>query len=174
MIPSPEAASSLDRHGRDGYIGAGLFVGGYHVPEVDAIKLIAGKNQHFIYARLFGVAEVLPHGIGGALVPVGVIEGLLGRQYFHEPAVENVEIVRAADMAVQTDGIELGDHVTTIQTAVDAIRQGNVDQAILARHWNRRFGTVFRERIKPRSLSASQYQCHNVSHAITSIAKQPR
>ena len=147
---------------------------GDHVLEVHPVELIAGEDQHVLDARLLDVAEVLPHGVGRALIPVGVVERLLGGQDLDEAAVERVEGVRAADVAVQADRVELRQHVAAVQAAVDAVRQGDVDQPILARHRHGRLGAVLGQRIKPRALSAAEHQGHNVSHAITSIAKQPR
>ena len=135
-----------------------------HVLEVHPVQLVAGEDQHVLDARLLDVAEVLPHGVGGALIPVGVVERLLGGQHLDEAAVERIEGVGRADVAVQADRIELRQHVAAVQPAVDAVRQGNVDQPILARHRHRRFRAVLRQRIQPRALSAAEHQRNDVFH----------
>ena len=82
------------------------------------------------------VAQVLAHGVGGALVPVvpvvGLVDRLLGGQDLDEAAAEVVEAVRAADVAVQAHRLELREHVDLVDAAVDAVRERNVDQPILA------------------------------------------
>ena len=57
-----------------------------HLAEIHAIELVAREDQHVVDARLLDVPQVLPHGVGGALVPVGVVQRLLGGQDFDEAA----------------------------------------------------------------------------------------
>ena len=164
----PDAAASLLWIGTAEMVtSAPLFsVRGEHLAEVHPIELIAGENQHDFNARLLDVAEVLPHGVGGALVPIGVVERLLGGQNFDEAAVEGVEIVRAADVAVQTDGIELGEQIAAVQTRSDAVRQRDIDQAVLARHGHGRLGTVLGQGIEPGPLPTPQNEGDYISHII--------
>ncbi len=72
---------------------------------------------------------------------------LLGGEDFDEAAVEGVEDIRAADMLVQAGGIELREHVDAVQAAVDAVGDGDVDEAILSGHGNGRFGTDLGQRV---------------------------
>ena len=148
----------MDRHGGDRHVGAGLDVRSEHVLEVHAVELIAGEDQHVVDAGLLDVAEVLPHGVGRALIPVGVVERLLGGQDLDEAAVEGIEGVGRADVAVQADRVELREHVEAVQPAVDAVRQRDVDQPILAGHRHRRLRAVLGQRIQPRALSAAEHQ----------------
>ena len=55
------------------------------------------------------IPHVLAHGVGGALVPMGIILGLLGGEDFHERARlrKVVELVARADVLVQARGVEL-------------------------------------------------------------------
>ncbi len=76
---------------------------GEHLAEVHAVELIAREDQHVVDAGLLQVAEVLADGVGGALVPVGAVERLLGGEDLDEAAAELVEVVRVADVAVQAD-----------------------------------------------------------------------
>ena len=75
---------AIDRHAGDGHVGAGLAVAFHHGREIHAIELIARENQHVIDVGLFQVAKVLPDGVGGSLVPVGVFHRLLGGQNLDE------------------------------------------------------------------------------------------
>ena len=156
----------VDRHGRDGHVGPGLLVRGDHLAEVHPIELVAGEDQHVVDVGLLEVAEVLPHGVGRALVPVGVVDRLLGGQDLDESAVEGVEVVAAADVPVQADRVELGQHVDPVQPAVDAVRQGDVDQPVLAGHRHGRLGADLGQRIEPGPLAAAQDQRECVLHAM--------
>ena len=52
-----------------------------HLLKVHAVKLIARENQHVLDARLLEIAEILPHRVRRALVPLGLaIHRLLRRQ----------------------------------------------------------------------------------------------
>ena len=92
-----------------------------HRPEVHAIELIAGENQNIIELRRFDVAEVLPHRVRRALIPVGVVQRLLSGQQFDESAIERIKGIGAANMAMQAHGVELRQHVNAVQAAVDAV-----------------------------------------------------
>ena len=76
-------------------------------------------------------------------------------------------------MAMEADGIELGQHVDPVQSAVDAVRQGDIDQAILPGHRNRRLGANLRQRIQPRSLPAAQDHGGDVFHADSPARARP-
>ena len=124
----------------------------------------------------FDVPQVLPHGVGGALVPAGVVQRLLGGEDFHEAAVEGVEDVGAADVLVQAGGVELREDVDAVQAAVDAVGDGDVDEAVLARHRHGRLGADLGEGIEPGALSAAEYESDYVSHGLLllSFARRPR
>ncbi len=135
-----------------------------HVGEVHAVELVAGEDEHVVDAGLLDVPQVLPHGVGGALIPAGVVERLLGGKDFHEAAVEGVEDVGAADVLVQAGGVELREDVDAVQAAIDAVGDGDVDEAVLARHRHGRLGADLGEGIEPRALSAAEDQSDDVSH----------
>ena len=120
-----------------------------HVAVVHAVQLVAGQDQHVFHAGLFDVADVLPHGVGRALIPVGPgIRRLLGGQHFDEAAGEVVEAVGPANVAVQAHREELREHVDPVEPAVDAVGQRDVDQPVLGRQRHRRLRADFRERIQ--------------------------
>jgi len=145
-------------------------MGGDHLPKIHPVELVAGEDQHVLDARLLQVAEILPHGVGGALIPVGVGDGLLGGQDLDEAAGEAVEVVASADMAVETDGVELGEHVDAVQPAVDAVRQGNVDQAILRGDGHGRLGTELGQWIESGTPPAAENQSDYVSHELSAAS----
>ena len=158
--------AAVYRDGGDGHVGRGLDVRFEHLLKVHLVQLVAGEDQHVLDTRLLDVAQVPPHGVGGALIPVGVLQRLLRGQHLDETTAERIEVVGRADVTMQADRVELGKHVAAVQPAVDAIRQGDVDQPVFTRHRHGRFGAVFRQWIEPRPLSAAEHQSEHVFHAV--------
>ena len=154
-----------DRHGGNGHVGAALLVRSDHLLEVHAVELIAGEDEDVVDAGLFQVAEVLPHGVGRALIPIRVVQGLLGGQQLDEAAAEGVERIRAADVPVEAHGVELRQHVDAVQAAVDAVGERDVDQPVLSGDRDRGLGAILGQWIEARPLAAAQHQRHDVLHA---------
>jgi hypothetical protein len=46
--------------------------------------------------------------------------------------VELVEVIGLVDMAVEGMGVELGQHIDPVNAGVDAVADGNIDQAIFS------------------------------------------
>ena len=60
--------------------------------EVHPVELIAGEDEHVVVLGLIDVAQVLPHGVGGALVPVLGVERLLRGQNLDEAGAEGSNV----------------------------------------------------------------------------------
>src|SRR5690606_27032396 len=108
-----------------------------------------------------------------SLVPVFFAESLLRRENLNETAVETVELVRLADMPVQADRIELRQQIDAVQSAVDAVRDRDVDDAILARQRHRRLRTILRQRKEPGLFAAAEDQTHHIAHEIRFRSSSP-
>ena len=67
------------------------------------------------------IGEILPDGVGGALIPMCVRRRLLRRENLHEAAREMVELVCAVDVPVERDAVELREHVDAAQARVQAV-----------------------------------------------------
>src|SRR5713226_5194016 len=114
------------------------------------------------------VADILPHGVGGALIPVGRLVGLLGGEDFNKAFAERIELVGVGDVAVQADAQELSQDVDAVAVAVDAIADGNIDQAILPADGNRRLAAQHGERVKTGPAPAAQNQAQDFTvHDVT-------
>ena len=105
---------------------------------------------------------------------VRLLHRLLGGQDFDEAAAEIVEAVRAADVAVQAHRLELREHVDLVDLAVDAVRERDVDQPILAGQRHGRLGAVGRQRQQPRAAPAAQNYRHDVFHGSCLQQLQPQ
>ena len=137
---------ALHRDGGNGQVGLGIDVLLEHVAKIHAVKLIAREDDVIIVRILEEIAQVLPHGIGRALVPARVRGRLLRGEDLDEGARELIEIVRRIDVLVQRGGIELREHVDAAQPGIDAIGDRDIDEAIFARERHGRFRALLGQR----------------------------
>ena len=125
---------------------AELDVFGDQLAEIHAVKLVAAENEQVLEVMGEEMEQVLAHGVGRALVPGGVGEGLFGGQDFHKSAGEMVEFVGLGNMAVEGGGIELGQQINPLQARIDAVGNGDVHQAVFAGQGHGRLAAVPGER----------------------------
>ncbi len=151
------------QHG-DGRIGVRIAVRLHQLPEVHPVQLIAGQDEHIGAPVLDHVADLLADGVGGALIPLGRLVGLLRRQDFDEAAIERIELVRVRNVPVQTDGEELRQDVDAVQSAIDAITDGDIDEPVFAGHGNGRLTAELGQRVQPGAPTAAEDQRENVLH----------
>ena len=121
-----------------------------HQRVVHLVDVVAGQDQHMF--GLFGAngVDVLEHRIRRPLVP-GLGHPLHRRQDFDELAefAGNDGSPAFADVPVEGKSLVLGEDVNVSQVGVDAVGQGDVDDAVLAGKGNCRFGAVASQRKKP-------------------------
>src|SRR5207245_11167738 len=119
---------SADRGGGDRRVGVGLHVLGDNAAEVHAIQLVAAEDDHVFKIVVQEVDQVLANGVGRALVPGGVREGLFGGEDFHKAVGEVIELVRLGDVPVERSRVEVGEQVNLREGGIDAIGDGDVHQ----------------------------------------------
>src|SRR5271157_4669068 len=107
-----------------------LDVGPDHVLEIHPVKLVSRKNQHIVRGFVSEIGDVLAHGVGGALVPRLVLHCLLRGEDLHETPGERIKLVRVVNMSMQAHGVELRENEDAVQTGVDAVGYGNIDESI--------------------------------------------
>ena len=163
----PQARSGLlvDGDPGDRHVGLPRHVGGEHVGVIHPVELITGEDQDVADVRLLEIADVLPDGVGGALVPAGVVERLLGGEDLDEAAAEGVEGVGPADVAVEADGVELRQDIDPLHPAVDAVGEGDVDDPVLPRQRHGGLRAVAGEGIEPRPAATTEDQSQDPLHA---------
>ena len=169
-----EARRLVPLHGddRDGDVGVRRAVGLEHVVEVHAIQPVAAQDQHVSAIVIDEVADVLAQRVGSAAIPVGPLVGLLRREDFDEAPAEGGEFVGVRDVVVEADAEELGEDVQANQAAVDAVADGDVDEAVLARDGDGGDAAVPGQRVQGRPASAAQEEANHVLHRsalVTSI-----
>ena len=165
-LEDAELADLAQRH-RDGAhreVGVPLQVEADHLPVVHLVDVVAGEDQDVPRLLLLDGVDVLVERVGGALVPV-LVDPLLGRQHVHVLVQLGAEEVPAdAEVAVESAGLVLGQHEDAAEVAVDAVGQGEVDDAVQAAERHGRLGPVARQRLQARPLSPRKDDGEDVSH----------
>ena len=103
-----------------------------HLEIVHAVEVIAREDQ--VIARIVAceMARGLPHGVRGPLVPMRVVGRLLGREDLHEAVAEEIHPIRLTDVPVERGRVELREHEDPSDLGVQAVADGNVDEAVFA------------------------------------------
>ena len=153
-----------DRDRGDRQLGARGAVVRLERVEVHSVELVAGEDEHAAVRVRLDVRQHLPDGVGGALKPVLRVGGLLGGQDGHEAAREAVEAVRLRDVAVEARRVVLREHEDAPEVRVDAVRDRDVDEAVLARERDGGLGAVLGERVEPRPGAAAEDDREGISH----------
>ena len=138
-----------------------------HLPKIHSVELVSGENQNKVgrLRQASDVPEIFSNRISGSFIPVGPgIRCLLGCQHLDETASELIKRVSTANMLMQTCGHELGNDKNSIDTTVDAIRNRDINQAILPREWHRRLGANPGQRRQSRSSTSSKHKRNNTRH----------
>ena len=129
-----------------------------HVIVVHLIDVVTAEDEHIIRIILGDERHVLINGVGRAAIPFAALSLLIGGENEHA-AVGQVQVPgsAAADISVQFQGLVLGQHTHYINTAVGAVGQRKVNDAVLASVGHGGFGNVLGQ---DAALSAGQQHGH--------------
>jgi hypothetical protein len=100
-------------------------------------------------------------------VPEATIEFGFSGENIDTAAPENVELVGALNVLVERRSIELCKNVNFVKPGIEAVADGDVDQAIFAGKRNRRLTTSRRKRVETGAATAAHDNtdnfrgCHN-------------
>merc|ERR1719247_4114841 len=150
--------------GRDGDVRPAPDVRLHKVAVVHPVEVVPAQNQVVLDpVPLRGLEEpqVLPHGVGRALEPLGVRGALLGGEDLHKAAAAggaaaDDRVVGLGHVPVQTRRVELGEAVHLVDPAVDAVAHGDVDEAVVRAEGNGGFRPLLREGVEPGSGASPQ------------------
>jgi hypothetical protein len=146
-------------------LGAPVHVFSDDLAEIHPVELVAAQDEHPPGVVALQVGEGLAHRIGGPLVPVHlVLERLAGGQDVHEPGLEVAEGIGGADVAVEAGRVELGEDEDAVQSRVEGIADGDVDQAELAAQRHGRFAAVLGQGVQTRTTSPAEDQGDHIVH----------
>ena len=116
--------------------------------------------------RLFGAdgVNILVHRVCRALVPL-FTHSLHRRQYFDELShLASQNVPALADVPVQRQRLVLGENVDSPQVRVDAIGEGDIDDAVDAAEGDGRFRPVARQGIESLPRPSRQQNSQGVFH----------
>ena len=128
----------------DCQIGVVLDVLAQHGPVIHQINMIAGQHEHVFFTLLLHKIKITAHRIRRTQLPVAIGPAPVGLKQPHTTAGP-IQIPRLtdADVIIQAARAILGKHSNIINFAIDAIAQGEVDQAEFAAKGRRRLGARF-------------------------------
>ena len=151
------------QHG-DGAGGLGLLVGLQHPVVVHLVNVVAGEDHHVLRVIHVHKADVLIDGVGGSLEP-GALVALphVGGQNV-DAAVQPVQIpgLAGADVAVELQGLVLGEHTHGVDAGVGAVGQGEVNNAVLAAEGHGGLGHVAGQHVQTAALPPCQEHCNTL------------
>src|SRR5512135_1873768 len=110
--------------------------------------MVSSQDEHVGRAGGTDLKQLLAHRVGRPLVPVGSVHGLLGGPNLNPAGMEGVKLVSLGNMAVEGDRIELGEHGDAVNAGVDAVGNGDIDQAVLTGHGHSWLGALLGKRIE--------------------------
>ena len=113
--------------------------------------------------------DVLVDGVGGALVP-GLGDALHGGEDLDELAelVGDDGPPAFADVAVERERLVLGEDVDVAEVGVDAVGEGDVDDAVLAGEGNGRLGAIAGEGEEAFAGTTGKQNAKRISHILNS------
>lgn len=136
----------------------------HHLAVIHLVDVVAGKNENVLGLLGADGVNVLINGVGGALIPV-IADPPHGREdldEFADFASENVPSF--ADVTVEGQGLVLGEDVDAAKIRIEAVGEGNVDDAIDAAEGHGGLGAIASERIEALSGAACQKHPESVFH----------
>ena len=133
----------LNGQGGEGDVGAGVDMLPEHAAVVHLVDVVAGEDEDVFGLLGADGVDVLVDGVGGAHVPVGA-DALHGGQDLDELAelLGDDAGPAFADVAIEGERLVLGEDVNVAQVGVDAVGEGDVDDAVLAAERNGRLGAI--------------------------------
>ena len=169
ITPNSRACGLGHGQAGDRQVGPALAVERDHLGVVHLVDVVAGQDQGVAGRGLLDRVDVLIDRVGGPLVPV-LGDPLLGRDHLDvlvELAAE--ELPALVDVAVQADGLVLGQDEDLAEVGVDAVGEGEVDDPVDPAERDRRLGPVAGQGLQPGSPPPGQDdRQHITKHQTTS------
>ena len=165
----PKRDRLADRHALDGdrHLGPVAAMEGDERLVVHLVDVVAGEHQHDVAGLLLDHLEVRQHRVGRAAVPLGRAAARDVRLQQPDAALGSVEVPRPADadVVVQRVRVVLRQDEHVVDLGVDAVRQREVDDPVLAGKRNGGLGADGRKDRQPLTLSSGEHDCDDPLHA---------
>ena len=145
-----------------------------HAAVVHLVDVVAGEDEDVLGLLGADGVDVLVDGVGGALVP-GLGDALHGRKNLDELAefVGDDRAPALADVAIERERLVLGEDVDVAQIGVDAVGEGDVDDAVLAGEGDGGLGAIAGERKEPFAGTTGKQNTECISHIHKTPAQLP-
>ncbi len=147
------------------HFGVVLVVVLQHPAVVHLVDVVAGKDDHVLRLLAADGIDVLVHSVCGAHVPVGA-GALHGWQQLEELAqfLGHDAGPAFAHVPVERECLVLGEDVDLAQAGVDAVGEGDVDDAVMTAKGDGRFGAIASEWKEALPGPARQQYSESISH----------
>ena len=141
---------------RDGHVRPTATVGGNEALVVHLVDVITGEHQNGFCTACDNLSKVLQHRICRAAIPAGRVSSADLRLQNAHAANGAVQVPRATatDMVVERARVVLRQDQHVTDATVDAVRQGEVNDSILATKRHRRLCAHPREHAETIPLTA--------------------
>src|SRR5467141_2384415 len=149
--------------GRDGDLGAGVAVLLEHAAVVHLVDVIAGEDEDKFRSLAADGVDILVDGVGGALIPL-LRDAHLRREDLDVIAEASERRPAGADVAVQAEGLVLGEDENAAEIRIDAVREGDVDDAIESAKRHGRLGAIASERPEAFALAPGKEYDDGIPH----------
>ena len=134
-----------------------------HLGIVHLVDVVAGEHHHVVGIIALNKGDILIDGIGGALVPVGLLLLLVRGQHVHARVVAvQVPGLPVADVIVQLQGLVLGEHTHGFDAGVYAVGKGKIDDAVFPTERHRGLGEIPRQHAQAAALATGKQHGHNL------------
>jgi hypothetical protein len=141
--------SNRHLHAANRNVGAAFLVERQQRAVVHLIDVVACEDENRLWTMLVNDVEILINGIGRAAIP-DLAELLLRRDYIDELAELTVQVAPAAlHMLDQGVRLILSQDEDLANARVDAVRQGEVDDAVLSPERRGRLRSLIRQLHEP-------------------------
>src|SRR5712664_4354376 len=148
---------------RDGDVGAGVTVLLEHAAVIHFVDVIAGEDKNEFRALAADGVDVLVDSVGGALIPL-LRDAHLRREDFDVVAEAGERRPASANVAVKAESLVLGENENAAEIRIDAVREGDVDDAIESTERNSGLGAVASERPEALALASGKENYDGIPH----------
>ncbi len=162
----PGGLGERDPPDGDGHLGPLATMGGHERLVIHLVDMVAGEDDDHVGRVVLDDAEVAEDGIGGAAIPLGDPTAGDVRLEELDAAVRAIEVPRLADadVVVERAGVVLGQDEDVVDVGVDAVRQREVDDPVLATERHGRLGPHGRQDREALALTPGEDHRHRSLH----------
>ena len=112
--------------------------------------------------RLLDVPKLFADGVGRSLVPGFAIVRLLSGENFDKTSSKSVESISLPHVPMEAHRVELRQNVNLVQTGIQAIGNGDIDQPIISSQRDSRLRTMLGQRKQTSSPATAEYKTDNI------------